>query len=111
MTCKHFGGPRNATVKKNTKKVADEKAVKKYHKDTQKLACKCFIKFKRSATSSNICVVDAQCQYTHPIPKYSTAYAVYRKQDEGTKVLIIKILSLSSSNAAEVVKTIRYIRL
>jgi hypothetical protein len=110
LTCKHFGGPRKSvSQKENEEKDTDENAVKKYHKDTQKLFCDCFIKFKRSATSQNLCVVDTQHQHTHPIPRSSTTYAVYRKQDEETKALIVKILSLSTSNAAEVIMTVSYI--
>lgn len=110
LTCQHFGLPRSMRADKASNEETETSVTEKqYHRDSQKLSCKCFIKFKKSR--NGVCVSDLHVQHGHPIPKSSTTYHVYRKQDSENKALIIKILSLSTSNAAEAIMTVSDIRI
>ncbi|KAI9347916.1 hypothetical protein BD770DRAFT_167786 [Pilaira anomala] len=106
LTCKHYGVPRSMrSGTENAENTEVEETEEGYHKDTQKLSCPCYIKFKRSVKTQNIFVYEAHFEHNHPIPKSSTTYSMYRKQNADTMDTIVKILSLSTSNATEVIMT------
>ncbi|KAI9330122.1 hypothetical protein BD770DRAFT_416620 [Pilaira anomala] len=106
LTCKHYGVPRSMrSGNENAENTEVEETEEGYHKDTHKLSCPCYIKFKRSVKTQNISVYEARFEHNHPIPKSSTTYSMYLKQNADTMDTIVKILSLSTSNATEVIMT------
>lgn len=104
LRCKHGNTPRAK------KEVNEDEEKKKYHKDTQRFNCPCFIKYGKSSSGK---VVIRACHdgHNHPIPKKATTYALYRRQSNEVMGMILKTLALSSANPVETVMQVQTLKM
>lgn len=109
LSCKHGNVLRvkNTDASAIIKLINGESEKKKYHKDTQRSDCPCYIKYGKNPTTGKIVIKERYGVHNHPIPKNASTYAMYRKQDHKVSEMIMKILSVPFADPVGAVMSVR----
>lgn len=101
LSCKHGNTLRVKTADKG------EPEKKKYHKDTQRSGCPCYIKYGKNPSTGKLMIKERNGLHNHPIPKNSSTYAMYRKQNHKVSEMIMKILNVPFADPVGAVMSVR----